>query len=345
MIQEMNPVPDREDAARAERRLRVCCVIPTYRAAVTIESVVAEALVYADFVVVVDDACPEQSGRIVQSAYFGDSRVHVAFREMNGGVGAATKTGIASALGIGADIIVKLDADGQMDPRFIAHIRDIFSHEPAVACIKGNRFFDSTVIGLMPRARLFGNAGLSLLAKFASGYWNVIDPTNGYVAFNARILEMLPWESFADSYFFEMSVLCELGLKRLPLVELEMPTIYNEAPSSLSITRTLFEFPPKLLRLMFRRLLVQYFIFDVNLGTLYLVIGLFLSLFGLVFGSYEWAESLITHVGRATGTVMLAVLPSLMGFQLILNALMYDVQFSHKTHHELRVDAARYSLR
>ena len=40
----------------------------------------------------------------------------------------------------------------------------------------------------MPKRRLFGNAVLSILAKFASGYWNLVDPTNGYVAFNARLL-------------------------------------------------------------------------------------------------------------------------------------------------------------
>ncbi len=121
----------------------------------------------------------------------------------------------------------------------------------------------------MPRRRLFGNAVLSILAKFASGYWNVIDPTNGYIAFNAALLALLPWQSFADSYFFEISVLCELGLKRLPILELEMPTIYTGARSSLSIPAVLGEFPPKLFRLMLRRIMLQYFIFDVNLGSIY----------------------------------------------------------------------------
>lgn len=325
--------------------LIVCCVIPAYRAAATVCGVVADALLYADMVAVVDDGCPENSGRAVQDAYSGDERVLVVVREENGGVGAATKSGIGAAIAAGADVIVKLDADGQMDPSFIAQIRDIFLDEQEVVCVKGNRFFDSAVLELMPKTRLIGNAALSLLGKWASGYWNIIDPTNGYLAFNANALKMLPWQKFADSYFFEMSVLCELGLKRLPLVELEMPTIYNEAPSSLSITRTLFEFPPRLVRLMLRRLLIQYFVFDINLGTLYLVVGTLLSLFGLVFGGYEWALSLITHVGRATGTVMLAVLPFLMGFQLLLNALMYDVQFAPKTHHELRVHNARRWLK
>jgi hypothetical protein len=71
-------------------------------------------------------------------------------------------------------------------------------------------------------------------------------------------------------------------------------------------------------------------VYDVNLGSLYLLLGLALAAGGVLFGAYEWIESIITHVPRTTGTVMLAVLLFLMGFQLLLNALMYDVQFGGK---------------
>ncbi len=322
-------------------RQRLFCVIPAFRAAGTIASVVAQALQYADDIVVVDDGCPEGSGAAAEAAFRGVESVHVLRRERNGGVGAAMKTGIEFCLDRGAGLIVKLDADGQMDASFIGIIRDLFAADPTLVCIKGNRFFDSSVVLRMPRRRLFGNAVLSILAKFASGYWNVIDPTNGYVAFNASLLALLPWRSFADSYFFEISVLCELGLKRLPILELEMPTIYNGARSSLSIPAVLGEFPPKLLRLMLRRVMLQYFIFDVNLGSIYLLLGLLLLLAGGGWGAAQWIVSSVTHVSRSTGTVMLAVLPFLMGFQLILNALMYDVQFAQKTSHELLINLYR----
>jgi dolichol-phosphate mannosyltransferase len=326
---------------RITDRQRVFCVIPSYRAAETIVSVVTQALEHADEVVVVDDGCPERSGARAAEAFRHVETVHVLYHACNGGVGAAVKTGIGFALAHGADIVVKLDADGQMDPSFIPVIRDLFAADPSLVCIKGNRFFDASVIRRMPRRRLFGNAVLSLLAKFASGYWNIIDPTNGYLAFNAPLLALLPWESFANSYFFEMSVLCELGLKRLPVLELEMPTIYNGARSSLSIPRVLWTFPWRLLRLMLRRLVVQYFVFDVNLGSIYLVVGTLLMLGGAAWGIDQWIASSVTQEPRSTGTVMLAVLPFLMGFQLLLNALMYDVQFAQRTSHELLVNVQR----
>jgi glycosyltransferase involved in cell wall biosynthesis len=319
-------------------------VIPAFRAANTIVDVVRRCLSYADRVVVVDDACPERSGEVALAEFGHDHRVTVLQRPSNGGVGAAMKTGIEKALADGASIIVKIDADGQMDPAYLPTIREAFEHDPTLVCVKGNRFFDSSVLEVMPKARLFGNGVLSLLVKCASGYWNAIDPTNGYLAFNADLLKLLPWHTFDNTYFFEMSVLCEFGLKRLPILELEMPTIYTEAPSSLSISRVIRQFPPKLLRCTLKRLLLQYFVFDVNLGTVYSLIGSLLLLFSIVFGGYEWIDGIVTHTAKPIGTVMLAVLPFMMGFQLLLNALMYDVQFSQKTYHEVLVNTRRRSL-
>lgn len=326
------------------QRPRLTTVIPAFRASATVARVVSLCLQYSDQVIVVDDACPESSGDLVQRSFASDDRVAVVHRSQNGGVGAATKSGIARALADGAEIIVKIDADGQMDPRYIETIRDVFEHDPSLVCVKGNRFFQSEVLSRMPKMRLIGNGALSFLVKGASGYWNAIDPTNGYIAFNAELLKVLPWESFDDSYFFEISILCELGLRRLPILELEMPTIYTEAPSSLSIRRVIRQFPLKIAAKTLRRLFLQYFILDINLGTVYALVGGLLVLFSIVFGSYEWIDGAVTHTAKPVGTVMLAALPFMMGFQLLLNALMYDVQFCQKTHHELLVTTKRRSL-
>lgn len=310
-------------------------LIPAYRAASTIVNVIKGALEYVDRVVVIDDACPQKSGDIVSAAFAADSRVIVLWRPTNGGVGSAIKTGLAKCLEINPDVIVKLDADGQMDPSFIPSICTMFDHNPNLGLVKGNRFVNDSVLSEMPKVRLFGNAALSLFAKFASGYWNLLDPTNGYIAFNGKLLPMLGWQRFANTYFFEISVLGELGLRQVPIGEVEMTSIYGEEQSSLSIRRVLWEFPPKLLRLFLRRITLQYFLFDVNLGSLYIFFGILMTIAGFAFGSLEWAETIVTHHARTAGTVMLAVLPILIGFQLLSNALMYDVQFAPKTLREM----------
>ncbi len=319
----------------------ICCVIPAYRARKNVCDVVRHALRYADAVIVVDDGCPEGSGAAVNQAFGAYPSVYVIKRARNGGVGAATKAGLQKALDLAADVIVKVDADDQMDLSYLPSIVELFENDPNLAFVKGNRFFDPRVLHRMPAVRLFGNSCLSLLAKFASGYWNILDPTNGYLAFSGRLLPAVNWQHFADCYFFEISALCEFGLKRASIAEMEMDTIYGQESSSLSISRTLLAFPPKLAWLFLRRLLLQYFIFDINLGSLYILVGLALCTFGTGFATFEWIQSAVTGIPRTTGTVMLAVLPFLMGFQLVLNALLYDVQFAAKSTRELLGQKAR----
>jgi glycosyltransferase involved in cell wall biosynthesis len=265
-------------------------------------------------------------------AEFGASgRVVVLKLAQNGGVGKAVKAGFERALDLNAEFIVKLDADGQMDPANIPGMIAVLTEDRSVAYVKGNRFFRADVMRKMPRIRLIGNSILSLLVKFSSGYWNILDPTNGYFAFNAKALRRLEWRLFADRYYFEISILCTLGLHRAPIAEVEMAAIYAGEQSSLSIARVLWDFPRRLLAQFLQRVLLQYFIFDVNLGTLYLLFGFLLALAGVVLGAYEWAETIATQVPRATGSVMLVVVMLLIGFQLLLNALMYDVQFGPKS--------------
>lgn len=309
----------------------ICCVIPTYRAAASICTVVRNALAYADVVVVVDDHCPQRSGELVTEHFKDQPSVVVVMHKANRGVGGATKTGIGRALELGADIIVKLDADNQMDARYIPSIVEAFEADPALEFIKGNRFIDINLLTTMPKRRLIGNSVLSLLLKCSSGYWNLIDPTNGYLAFRASELRRLPWRDLSERYFFEPHVLCMLGMRKARIAEMEMPAIYGDETSSLSLIKVIVDFPPKMLKLYLKRVLFQYFIYDVNIGSLYLLLGLLLSAGGILFGAYEWVESITTGVPRTTGTVMLAVLPVLMGFQFLLNALMHDVQFSVKT--------------
>jgi dolichol-phosphate mannosyltransferase len=310
---------------------KTACVIPSYRAAKTVCGVVTKALAFASIVIVVDDACPEKSGESVEAEFAANGNVFVVYRATNGGVGAATKAGIERALELGVDIIIKIDADDQMDAAYIPAIENVFEANPDLALVKGNRFSDPSVIHKMPKTRLFGNAVLSLMAKFASGYWNVLDPTNGFFALNARLLPSVNWRLFANSYFFELSVLCLMGLKRLPIAEIDMPAIYGDAPSSLSIVRVIREFPPLLCACFMRRMVVQYLLFDVNIGSASFVAGFILSLFGITIGTYEWIAHVSANQPTPTGLIMLAVLPAIIGSQLLLSALLYDVSQSPRT--------------
>jgi hypothetical protein len=305
--------------------MKTVCVIPAYRARDTIGTVVTGALAFASTVIVVDDACPEGSAEVVEREFGTVASVVVIRRPTNGGVGAATKTGIGRALELGADVIVKIDADDQMDASRIPEMVAVIAAHSDVAMVKGNRFVDASVLQVMPKARFFGNAVLSILAKFASGYWSMLDPTNGFIAFNTRILRTVNWVAFADAYFFELSVLCALGLRRERIAEIEMTAIYGSAPSSLSIRRVVLTFPPLLLRAFARRVLTQYFLLDFNAGSLCLIVGFVLAIIGGLTGAFQWSQSVSTGIARPTGTIMMIALTLMSGFQLLFASLLYDV--------------------
>ena len=306
---------------------RVVAVIPTYRASKTIRRVVERALEVADTVVVVDDGCPEASYRMLDP----HARVRIVHHERNRGVGAATKDGIATALDWGAEYIVKIDADDQMDTSYVPDMIEILDRHPDVDLVKGNRFAALTSVRKMPFARLIGNSGLTFLVKFSSGYWTLVDPTNGFIAVRADAIRQTDLAGLADRYFFEIDLLCAFGLRRRIIAELEMPAIYAGEGSSLSVTHALAAFPGRLLSRFLRRFLLNYLVFEINVASFCVMLGLPMLIAGITFGGIEWWHSIATGVPRTTGIVILALLLFMLGFQLTLQALLYDVQFSPRT--------------
>jgi len=303
---------------------RIAIVIPCYRASAHILGVLAGIGPEVARIFVVDDGCPEQTGRVV-TAGCTDARVQVITHPENCGVGAAMVTGYQAALAQGADIVVKLDGDGQMDPRELARfVAPLIAGTADYA--KGNRFFDLALLERMPRPRLFGNALLSLVNKMSSGYWNVMDPTNGYTAIHRAALARLPLSRLSRDYFFESDMLFRLYTIRAVVRDVPMRACYGDEKSNLSVGHVVLAFPGKYLAATLKRLFYAYFLRDFNAGTLQLVLGLALMSGGALFGIGKWFHSTLTGVATSSGAVMLAALPVLIGVQLVLGWLNFDIQ-------------------
>lgn len=306
-----------------ERQPEVAVVIPAYRAADRILGVIAEIGDPVKRVYVVDDACPEGTGDLVERRCT-DPRVAVLRHPVNLGVGGAMVTGYRRALADGADIVVKMDADGQMDPSLLPLIVAPIA-AGAADYVKGNRFYRPEDLAGMPPVRLFGNACLSLLTKVSSGYWTVFDPTNGYTAIHARVLAVLGVEKLHPRYFFESDMLYRLNIVRARVVDMPMPARYAGEKSSLRISRVLFEFPGLHLRNAAKRVLYNYVLRDFSVASLELAAGAALLTFGLVYGASIWIGGAIAGEPSSPGAVMLAALPFLAGLQLLLAFLSYDI--------------------
>jgi len=302
----------------------IAAVIPCYRVRKHVLAVLAGIGPECGRVYVVDDACPERTGDLVEAECH-DPRVRVLRNERNLGVGGATLAGLRAALAEGAEVVVKLDGDGQMDPALIPRlVQPILAGEADYA--KGNRFFELEGLAAMPRGRLLGNALLSFASKLSSGYWNVFDPTNGFTAIHASVARQLPLAKLATGWFFESDLLFRLGTLRAVVCDVPMPAVYEDERSNLRAVRVV----PTFLRGHFvntaKRVFYSYFLRNFNIASIELVAGHALILFGLAFGLWQWAQGSLRGVPATSGTVMLAALPVLLGTQLLLAFLSYDLQ-------------------
>lgn len=312
----MNPLDRRASPAH------VAVVIPCFKVGRHIERVIRGIPDWVRTIVCVDDCCPEGSGLAIHRA--GDPRVVFLRHDQNQGVGAAVCTGYEECLRRGADIIVKMDGDDQMDPAYLATLLAPLL-EAKADYAKGNRWADEAQLADMPAIRRFGNLGLSFAVKAASGYWHVFDPCNGYTAVRTTALRKIPLSRLARDYYFETSMLVQLNVIGAVVEDVPIPARYGDEQSSLRIGRILCRFPGALLTSFFGRVWRRHFVRDFGPVATFLAGGLLLALWGLLFGGYHWAISLVHGTPSPAGTVMLAALPFLMGFQMLSQAAVMEM--------------------
>ena len=302
--------------------LTIAVAIPCYKVEQHLEQVVQGLPGFVDRILLVDDCSPDGTGSLVDRLAAADSRIKALHHEANRGVGGAMLTAFDEAMALGIDAVVKLDGDGQMDAQYIEPLVDALVD---MDFAKGNRLFDRRRLRRMPALRRMGNHGLGFMVKAASGYWEVSDPVNGFFAIRTDTLRRMDLQRIANRFFFESSLLIEMHYAGVRIREVAMPAIYADEHSNLNIGHSLFSFPPRLLKAWLRRLYLTYFVYDFNICSLYLLAGLPSFLFGLVFGLCEWIHYAGLGVPSPTGTIMVAVLTFVLGFQMLLAAAQYDI--------------------
>lgn len=310
----------RTDAAAGD--VRVAVVIPAYDEGAFVAQVVKSIPAFVESVIVVDDGSRDDTFDRIRA--LDDPRITALRHPENRGVGAAMRTGFEEALRQGVDVVVKIDGDGQMDPGQIARfVEPLVRHEADM--VKGNRYFSLASLRGMPKVRVLGNAALTFLVKLASGYWDGFDPANGYFAVRTAVLRMLDLDHLPRRFFFECGFLVELGIVRAVVKNVSIPARYRDEQSSLSVTRALLSFPPRLGWGLCRRIFWRYFVHDFTAVSVFLLIGVPAFVGGGVHGLVVWQR--MEAAGRFTpaGMVMLLALPVILGFQLILQAIVLDV--------------------
>ncbi len=302
---------------------KIIAVMPCYKSSEIAPLIAKDVIKFVDKLICVDDFCPDSTGEKVRDFVRSD-KIDFIFHEFNKGIGGAMKSGFSYALKFEPEIIIKIDSDGQMDPYLIPKLIEPIING-SFELTKGNRFANPKSIRKMPLIRLIGNIGLGFITKLSTGYWELFDPTNGFIAFRSEVLNEISLEKVDDGYFFETDLLFRCSLSNILISEIAMEAVYASEKSSLNPLKEFFRFFYKHINIFFKRLTYQYFLLDFNPGSLSLCLGFILGIFSLFIGIRSFTYYRELKLETPLGIQMLFLASSLICNQLIISFIYYDV--------------------
>jgi glycosyltransferase involved in cell wall biosynthesis len=304
------------------RGCRIGISIPAYNEEKLIARTINTLPEWVDLAVVVDDASTDSTSDVVRE--LNDSRVVLLRNEENHGIGYTVIRGYKKAMEEGCDILCLMAGDAQCDPAYLHNLIDaVLDGDCEYA--KANRFFHREDLKQMPAFRRFGNIMMSIVTKFATGYYSMSDSQNSYSAVRRETLQRVDLDDISPRYEFENSQWLHFSLANVKIKDVPVPAVYGEEQSTIHMP----SFIARALRVMFkgffRRIWEKYVLYSFHPIALFLFSGVLFLAWGIGFGLYVAIDSLGSETA-STGTVMLAVLPFLMGFQLTLFAIVLDIQ-------------------
>lgn len=254
---------------------KIFVVVPAHNEERQLSLVISTMPEFVDRIVVVDDASTDETVEIVQKISESDSRVILLKNEKNLGCGGSLANGFKWVLNQGADIIVRMDGDGQMNPDDLEKLVSPVA-EGLTDFAKGNRFFSGKAYEKMPKVRYYGTAFLSLLTKIASGYWHVSDFQSGYTAMNRDVLETIDWDSMYKRYGQPNDLIVRLNVANFRIADVPVDPVYNIGEKSgMKIKKVIFSLSWLLLILFLWRLREKYIIRDFHPLVLFYFLAFF----------------------------------------------------------------------
>lgn len=307
------------------RDLRIAIVIPAYNEEKLIAKTVETVPDFVDYIIAVNDCSTDATQEKLTELKKKNKKLTALKNEVNRGVGGTLKNGFEYALSqTSADVIGVMAGDAQCDPSYISKMLDSLIDEH-VDYVKANRFVHLEALAQMPTYRRLGNIFITILTKFATGYYSIFDTQNGYGFFRRAILSKISFELIGERYDYENTLLTALSIAGAKILDEPVPAIYGEEVSTIKFLPTAY----RALRANFigfwKRIYYKYIVFSFHPVALFLLSGLLLMTVGAIFGLYMIIEKAIHHISPSSGTVMLAVLPIILGFQLLLTAFILDV--------------------
>ena len=304
--------------------MNVGVVVPAYNEENLISKTLSTIPTFVDHIIVVNDASTDNTLKIAQKFAKKDSRIVFINNTKNSGLGYGLKKGLKKGVELGCDRLAIMAGDAQMDPNYLNKLLDAID-EHQVDYVKANRFMDYEALQAMPKYRKFGNILVTMLTKFATGYYTIFDTQNGYAVYTKDVIERMPWQLVGDRYEYENTILIALSIINAKVKDYPIPAVYGQEKSTIKLFSTV----SRVLKILFfgfwKRIYYKYVIYGFHPIALFVLAGTILNSIGIIAAIFLLVSKIAYSITPSAASVMLVALPLILGMQMLFTALILDV--------------------
>lgn len=310
------------------KKKKIAVVVPAYNEELLISETLAGIPSYVDFIFVINDASKDNTLQRIKSQKILDTRIVVINHDTNEGLGQSLIDGYLASRDSVADVTVVMAGDNQMHPDDLPSILDRIIDEN-FDYVKGNRLLHHD-ISKMPLYRLIGNAILTILTKFATGYYALMDPQCGYTAIKNKTLEYIPIERMTRGYGYNADILCMLNIHGFRVTDCEVRPVYDREQSKIKLWKYIPKVSWLLIRLFFRRLWGRYIVRDFHPLVLFYLFAFFNMIVIIIPFTIRFFYMYVNYYEVPKTTLTILIFTFLITFQSILFAIWMDMDYNAK---------------
>lgn len=303
-------------------------VVPAYNEGALIEKVISTMPDFVDHMIIINDASSDSTYDTILKYKKIDSRIIVINHEINQGVGQTLIDGYLKAREMKIDVTAVMAGDAQMDPDDLySVVYPVVTNEADY--VKGSRLLVDGVKKVMPTYRFIGNNVLTLLTKFATGYWHVIDPQCGYTAISLDAISTIPIQDMIKRYGYPGHILHMLNLNNFAVKDVKVRPVYGDEVSKIKLGNYIRTVSVLLIKLFWKRITKKYLLVDFNPLAMFYFLALLCLPASIFFGIRMLFVYFSVFIMPST-TLILFVFTALMGTQSLFFAMWMDMEDNRK---------------
>lgn len=305
---------------------KVAVVIPSYNEEILLPETLDGIPKYIDKIIVVNDCSIDRTAEILKTYTKRNTKIIVISHEINEGLGKSLIDGYLESLSLDMDVTAIMAGDNQMHPNDLPGLLDKLIDDN-YDYVKGNRLSHIN-ISAMPTYRFLGNSLLTLLTKFATGYYFSMDPQCGYTVIKNAALANIPIEKMTRGYGYNADILCMLNIQRYRVADVEVRPIYDREKSKIKLWKYVPKTSAILIRLFFRRLWQRYTVLDFHPLVLFYLFAFFNFIFIIIPGSIRILYIYFSQDLFPATTFTIVATSFLIATQMILFAIWMDMDYN-----------------